>query len=113
MCTFATFGEKLKRLDGGESADDWLMIGEFCCCKTFVLTLGDVVNFGDVEMTDDGEEAELLVPQTLLSCIKLLMVLLRQILRSFDGSLFSLLLSDNDVGEMMNGFDVHDEVVGV
>jgi hypothetical protein len=95
-------GEKLKRLFGDEDSR-----GEFCCCKTFVLTFGDVeMNFGDVEMTELGDEAELLVP----SCLKLLIDLFIQILRSFVGSLFSLLLSLDD-GESMNGFDA--VVVGV
>lgn len=99
------FGEKLKRLLG----EDELSRGEFCCCKIFVLTFGDVeMNFGDVEMTELGDEAELLVP----SCLKLLMDLFRQILRNFVGSLFSLLLS-LDEGESIKGFDDMPVVVGV
>ena len=90
-------GEKLKRLLGEE--ESW---GEFCCCRTFVLIFGDVeMNFGDVDMTEDGDDAELLVPW---SCLKLLMVRLRQTFRNFDGSLFSLLLSLDD-GDKMNEFD--------
>lgn len=82
-----------------------------------MLTFGEVANFGDVEMTDEGDDAELLVPPPpiapLLSCLKLLMVLFRQTFRSLfdDGSLFSL-LSDDD-GDMKNGFERHEEVVGV
>lgn len=99
------FGEKLKRLFG----EDEDSRGEFCCCKTFVLTFGDVeMNFGEVEMTELGDDAELLVP----SCLKLLIVLFRQILRNFVGSLFSLLLSLDD-GESMKGFDATPVVVGV
>lgn len=82
-----SLGEKLKRLFGDSR-------GEFCCCKTFVLT------FGDVEMTEDGDEAELLV----------VIDLLRQILRNFVGSLFSLLLS---LGDKMKGFVETPVVVGV
>ena len=92
------------------------IIGEFCCCRTFVLT------FGDVEMTDDGDDAELLVPPpppppppgfpSMLSCMKVDIVLFRQMFRSFDdGSLFSLLLSA-DV-ESMNGFAPLVALVGV
>lgn len=91
------------------------VVGEFCCCKTFVLTFGEVaINLGDVEMTEDGDDAELLVPPAIESCLKLLMDLLRQMFLSFDdvvGSLFSLLSQIE--GVRMNGLDVAPVVVGV
>lgn len=100
-------GEKLNcRLMGGESP-----AGEFCCCRTFVFTLGDVASLGDIEITLDGEDGELLVPP--LSCLKLLMALLWQELRNLpaDGSLFSLF---SDEGGDANGFPLGTvEVVGV
>lgn len=74
-----------------------------------MLTFGDVeMNLGDVDITEEGDEAELLVP----SFLKLLMDLLRQMLRNFVGSLFSLLLSLDD-GERMKGFVETPAVVGV
>jgi hypothetical protein len=72
------------------------------------------MNLGDVEMTDEGDEAELLVPPAMVSCFKLLLMdLLRQMLRSFedvDGSLFSLLSLE---GVRMKGFVEQPVVVGV
>lgn len=105
-------GEKLKRFDEGESPLAMFVVGEFCCCKTFVLTFGEVeMNLGDVEMTDEGDEAELLVPPAIVSCLKLLLMdLLRQMLRSFEGSLFSLLSLE---GVRMKGFVEEPVVVGV
>ena len=94
-----------------------MTVGEFCCCKTFVLTFGEVaINLGDVEMTEDGDDAELHVPPpAIVSCLKLLIDLLRQMFLSFvddvGGSLFSL-LSHTD-GVRMKGFDVAPVIVGV
>lgn len=92
-----------------------MTVGEFCCCKTFVLTFGEVaMNLGDVEMTEDGDDAELHVPPAIVSCLKLLIDLLRQMFLSFDdvvGSLFSL-LSHTD-GVRTNGFDGTPVIVGV
>ena len=82
-----------------------------------MLTFGEVaINLGDVEMTEDGDDAELHVPPpAIVSCLKLLMDLLRQMFLSFEddvgGSLFSL-LSHTD-GVRMKGFDVAPVIVGV
>lgn len=76
------FGEKLNCRDCASP-----MTGEFCCCRMFVLSFGEVDSFGEVEMTLEGDDGELLVPP--LSFLKLLKVRLRQDVRTF-GSLFSL-----------------------
>lgn len=65
-------------------------------------------------MTEDGDEAELglvALPLTIVSCLKPLIVLFRQIFLSLvGGSLFSLLSPD---GERIKGFEEVPVVVGV